>query len=103
MINRIFLAAVLLAITGPSFAANWTVPSKVSYVRTYDGVTFSIGLVDQQCENQKDYFQVSDRADNKTFYSIAYGAFLGDKRVRLSYTLSASGVHCVVDGIWVSD
>lgn len=95
----LFVASCVLS--SPSWAVNWTAESKVSYIRTYDGVDFSIGLVSQQCENQKNYFFVTGLPKNETFYSTALAAFLSDKRVRISYQPASDGVHCIVNGIWI--
>ena len=102
--TRQFLVLLsLTAMASPSWALNWTVDSKVSYVRTYDGVTFSIRLADQRCENQKEYFYVYDRTKNETFYSMALAAFLSGAKIRLSYTLDPNGAHCFVDGIRIAE
>ena len=103
MRTTILVIALLVLVMEAAMALNWTVESTVSFVRTYDGVTFSIGLTDQQCENEKSYFLVHNRTNNETFYSIAYAAFLAGKKIRLSYTADANGVHCTVDGIWVAE
>lgn len=102
-IRQFFVLLLLAATASPSWALNWTVASKVSYVRTYDGVTFSIGLTDQQCENQKDYFYVVDRTKNETFYSIALAAYMSGTKIYLSYKLDPSGAHCLVDGIQTAE
>ena len=100
---KLMLATLLSTVLSiQASAVNWTVNSEVSYLRTYDGVTFSIGLKDERCQNEKDYFYVHDRADNQSFYSMALSAMLANKRVRISYVLDANGTHCSVDGIWIS-
>jgi len=96
-----YIVIVMLAFSAQVNALNWTKDAKVNFVRTYDGVTYSIGLVGQSCPNQKNYFYVNDRKNNNSFNTIALSSLMSGKSVRISYTLDPNGVHCFVNGIWI--
>ena len=99
---KILIAITAVLIAPDVFARNWTPESVVSYVRTYDGVTYSIGLADVSCVNSKDYFYVNNRADNKAFSAIALASLTTGKKVRISYNSDIDSTHCYVDGIWIT-
>lgn len=98
---RKYITILLLLVSAQASALNWTKDAQVSFVRTYDGTTYSIGLVGETCPNQKGYFYVKDRENNDSFYAIALSSLMSGKPVRVSYVLDANGVHCFVDGIWI--
>lgn len=100
--KKIAISFSLCLVATSAFALNWTPESVVSYVRTYDGVSYSIGLQDFQCINQKDYFYVVDRADNKAFSAIALTSLTAGKKVTISYRSDIDSVHCYVDGISIA-
>ena len=91
---------ILFAINN-AMASQWTKASVVSYVRTYDGIKFSIGLKDVTCTNSKDYFYVNDRADNKTFSAIALASLTANRKVLINYDNQIDKTHCYVKGIWI--
>lgn len=99
--KNIFCVIILCVISASANALDWTEESTVKYVRTYDGVDYSIGLNETRCENSKDYYQVQNKGNNDTFYSIALAALLSGKKVKIYYEVSSGGIHCYVQGIWI--
>ncbi|MBL1277927.1 MAG: hypothetical protein COB30_017750 [Ectothiorhodospiraceae bacterium] len=102
MKNRLLISLIFLPLLFSYSHANadgWSPGSIVSYVRTYDGVNYSIGLKDFRCVNTKDYFFVSDRADNKSFYAIALTSLTAGKKVQILYNSDIDTQHCYVIGI----
>jgi len=79
----------------------WSDAYDVSYVRTYDGDTYSIGLNGFRCPNDKDYFYVGDRVNNQSFHAIALASLTTGKKVKILYEPAQDTTHCYVKGIWI--
>jgi len=107
MISRTALlltSAVLTTLFAMSAQADeWTAAATVSYVRTYDGTTWSIGLNGIICPNEKDYFYIYDRTNNNAVASVALAALAAQKRLLINYSVNADGIHCRVTGVWIED
>ena len=99
-IHAIIIGALFFMSTS-AVALVWTGESVVSFVRTYNGVDFSIGLKDFECPNEKNYYFVTNRADNASFSAIALTSLTTGKKVNISYESTIDAVHCYVNGIWI--
>lgn len=99
--NKYLAGITLLFASICSQADTWTEPTTVSYVRTYDGLSYSVGLTGIRCQNSKDYFQVQGKGDNNPFFTIALSSLMSDKNVRVLYDLDPNGTHCFVKAIWI--
>ncbi|TVZ40865.1 hypothetical protein P886_0198 [Alteromonadaceae bacterium 2753L.S.0a.02] len=97
----IFIGVLMASMS--SSATPWAGPAEVKYVRTYDGEAISIGLKGVECQNAKDYFLVQGLAKNESFLSIALAAYMGGKKLQISYDATRDSTHCYVNGIWIQD